>query len=129
MNKCLILLPHLCWCCHCFDLSVANLFPTVLVFEKHNAVLLSFVCSERNTWLGGLFYELADGDLNAWTSKSLGSVSLSLVQKISTKHLQSDEQSSYGLWEHKWSSHGVFEKGLHSFGLELASKQGHVSPA
>lgn len=31
---------------HCFDLSVANLFATVLVFEKHNAMLLSFVCSE-----------------------------------------------------------------------------------
>lgn len=50
---------------YCFDLSAANLFPTVLVFEKHNAVLLSFVCSERNICLSGLFYELADGDLNA----------------------------------------------------------------
>lgn len=50
---------------HCFDLLVANLSPTVSVFEKHNAVLLSFVCSERNICLNGLFYELADGDLNA----------------------------------------------------------------
>lgn len=49
---------------HCFDLSVADLFPTVLVFEKHNTVLLSFVCSERNICLSGLFYELPDGDLN-----------------------------------------------------------------
>lgn len=27
-----------------------------------------------------------------------------------------DEQSSYSVWEHKWSSHDMFEKGLHSFG-------------
>lgn len=38
-------------------------------------------------------------------------MSMSLAQKISTKHLQSDERSC-GVWEHKWSSHDVFEKGL-----------------
>lgn len=49
----------------CFDLLVAKFFPTVLVFEMHNAVLLSFVCFERNICLSGLLYELADGDSTA----------------------------------------------------------------
>lgn len=49
----------------CFGLLVAKFFQTVLVFEKRNAMLQSFVCFERNICLSGLLYELADSDLTA----------------------------------------------------------------
>lgn len=49
----------------CFDLLVASLFPAFLVFEKHNTLLLSFVCFEGNICLCVLLYDSADGDLTA----------------------------------------------------------------